>query len=292
MSEVSGELPELLERDGELEGMRAMVARAAAGEGALVVVEGQAGVGKTELLRSVGALGEAAGLRVLRGRGAQLDRAFAFGVVRQLLEREVMQTPELLAGGAEPACAVFGADDGEPRAEDGLFGSLQGLLWLVTKLSAQQPLLLVADDLHWADTPSLRWLVFLAERIEDIPVLLVAATRPAEPQALPGSACDRRADLQVSRALLATMAFVNGRRTMVASALGMDTASEDRVAVMSLRAAANQFGYLLGAAAGGLALALGGFSALGVTLAALFLAAALIHMPAPMRTPTAIPQEA
>jgi hypothetical protein len=69
--------------------------------------------------------------------------------------------------------------------------------------------------------------------------------------------------------LLAVMAFVNGRRSMVASTLGMDAVPEDRVAVMSMRAAANQFGYLLGAATGGLALALGGFPALGLALAIL-----------------------
>ncbi len=93
-------------------------------------------------------------------------------------------------------------------------------------------------------------------------------------------------------ALLAAMAFVNGRRSMTASALGMDTAPEDRVAAMSMRAAANQLGYLLGAAAGGLALALGGFPALGLTLAALFAAAALIHFTPPVSTPTPVPQEA
>jgi len=101
-----------------------------------------------------------------------------------------------------------------------------------------------------------------------------------------------RPGVGVTLALLAVMAFVNGRRSMVASALGMDTAPEDRVAVMSIRAAANQLGYLLGAAAGGLALALGGFSALGLTLAALYLAAVLIHFPALVRTPTPVPQEA
>jgi DNA-binding CsgD family transcriptional regulator len=171
---------ELLERDRELAGMRALVGRAAAGDGGLVVVEAQAGVGKTALLRSVGALGETAGLRVLRGRGTELDRSFAFGVVRQLLEREALRAPELLAGGAEPAAAVFGAHGG---GEEGLYGSLHGLLWLVANLAAQQPLLLVADDLHWADSASLRWLVFLAERLEDLGVLVVAATRPAEPGA-------------------------------------------------------------------------------------------------------------
>jgi predicted MFS family arabinose efflux permease len=60
----------------------------------------------------------------------------------------------------------------------------------------------------------------------------------------------------------------------------MGTAPEDKVAVMAMRAAANQFGYLLGAAAGGLALALAGFSGLGVALAALFLVAVAIQMPA------------
>ena len=70
----------------------------------------------------------------------------------------------------------------------------------------------------------------------------------------------------VTLAVLAAMAFVNGWRSMVASALGMDAAPQDRVAVMSMRAAANQFGYLLGAAAGGLALAVAGFAGLGIAL--------------------------
>src|SRR5215216_5777849 len=61
-------------------------------------------------------------------------------------------------------------------------------------------------------------------------------------------------------AVLAVMAFINGWRSMVASALGMGTAPEDKLAVMAMRAAANQFGYLLGGAAGGLAFARAGFT--------------------------------
>jgi len=87
----------------------------------------------------------------------------------------------------------------------------------------------------------------------------------------------------VTLAVFTAMAFVNGRRSMVASALGMDTAPQDTVAVMSMRAAANQFGYLLGAAAGGLALAAGGFPALGAALAAMFGIAVLVHRPASWR---------
>jgi len=77
-------------------------------------------------------------------------------------------------------------------------------------------------------------------------VLVLGAVRPAA---------------AVTLGVLAAMAFVNGWRSMIASALGMDAAPQDRVAAMSMRAAANQFGYLLGAATGGLALAAAGFHA-------------------------------
>jgi predicted MFS family arabinose efflux permease len=98
--------------------------------------------------------------------------------------------------------------------------------------------------------------------VQGVSVLVLGAVRPAA---------------ALTFALLATMAFVNGWRSMVASALGMDTAPEDKIAVMAVRAAANQFGYLLGAAAGGLALALSGFTGLGVALSGLFAAAVVVH---------------
>jgi DHA1 family inner membrane transport protein len=78
--------------------------------------------------------------------------------------------------------------------------------------------------------------------------------------------------------VLAAMAFTNGWRSVLASSLGMDAAPDDKVAVMSMRASANQFGYLLGAATGALALAVGGFAALGLALAALFALGALLHL--------------
>jgi MFS transporter, DHA1 family, inner membrane transport protein len=82
----------------------------------------------------------------------------------------------------------------------------------------------------------------------------------------------------VSLALLTVMAFVNGWRSVIAGGLGMGSAPDDQVTVMSMRAAANQFGYLIGAALGGLALAAGGFSALGTTFSALFILGAALHL--------------
>src|SRR5215211_5886021 len=73
--------------------------------------------------------------------------------------------------------------------------------------------------------------------------------RPAVRGLRPQSPLGRPA-VALTLALFSAMAFVNGRRSMVASSLGMDTVPDDAVAVMAMRAAANQFGYLLGAAGG------------------------------------------
>lgn len=106
-------------------------------------------------------------------------------------------------------------------------------------------------------------------------VLVLGAVRPA---------------VGLTLAVLAVMAFMNGWRTMVASTVGMEAVPDDRLTTMSLRAAANQFGYLVGAAVGGAALAVGGFGALGVVLAALFAAAVAIHLPEVVTPGVAVPR--
>src|SRR4029079_1713467 len=124
---------------------------------------------------------EDAGLAVLRARGGELERDFAFGVVRQLFEPAVVADGGLFRGAAAPALQVFAADDGSQTAGDASFAVLHGLYWLVVNLSAERPLMLAVDDLHWCDHASLRFLAYLARRLEGIPVLVVAALRPSEP---------------------------------------------------------------------------------------------------------------
>jgi DHA1 family inner membrane transport protein len=84
-----------------------------------------------------------------------------------------------------------------------------------------------------------------------------------------------RPSLAFSAVLFAGLVFLAGGRTLAGSAVGLHSAPEDRLAVTRARAAATQFGYLLGAGAGGGALAVGGYSALGVVLATLFAGAVL-----------------
>jgi MFS transporter, DHA1 family, inner membrane transport protein len=82
----------------------------------------------------------------------------------------------------------------------------------------------------------------------------------------------------MSLVLLAACMAAIGGRTIAGSAFGLNAAPDQRVAVMSLRAAAVQFGYLLGAACGGAALAAGGYSLLGATLGVLFLLGVAPHL--------------
>jgi predicted MFS family arabinose efflux permease len=86
-----------------------------------------------------------------------------------------------------------------------------------------------------------------------------------------------RPALWVSAVTFAALTFVAAGRTIAGSALGLEVCSRRRMFAMRIRAAATQFGYLLGTVAGGLALAGGGYPALGMTFGALFLLAALPH---------------
>ena len=82
-------IPDLLERERELETLGEAVARTREGAGGALLIEAPAGVGKSRLMGSARMLARDAGLQVLEARGAVLEREFAFGVARQLLEQPV-----------------------------------------------------------------------------------------------------------------------------------------------------------------------------------------------------------
>jgi DHA1 family inner membrane transport protein len=87
-----------------------------------------------------------------------------------------------------------------------------------------------------------------------------------------------RPSVWFSLALFATLSFIAGGRTLAGGHRGLDLAPEVRLGVTGVRTAAIQFGYFAGAAIGGAALAAGGYRALGLAFAALFVAAAVPHV--------------
>ena len=176
----------LLEREADVSAIQSVVAAAAAGAGRMIAIEGRAGAGKTRLVVEARAHATAAGFEVLVARSGELEHEFAYGVVRQLFEPFLASLPvaerdELLSGTAALAERLF--DDGEltgATSVDVPFAILNGLYWLATNIASRRPLALVADDLHWADSPTLRWLGFLARRLERQPMLVVLGLRPPE----------------------------------------------------------------------------------------------------------------
>jgi DNA-binding NarL/FixJ family response regulator/TolA-binding protein len=171
----------LVEREGELEALERLLASARLGVGGAVVVEGPAGIGKSSLLAAVRS--GAGDMRVVWARGGELEREFPFGIARQLLEPVLVganrdERRALLAGAAALSERVLLTPDGDEGTEPP-FAALHGLYWLAVNLAGIQPLLAVVDDVHWADLASMRWLLYLARRLEGVPVALVLATRPA-----------------------------------------------------------------------------------------------------------------
>ncbi|MEV6124050.1 AAA family ATPase [Streptomyces sp. NPDC052077] len=140
-----------------------------AGGGSLTVVSGGIGLGKTALLRALPQLAERRGIRVLTASGAPQEQALCFGVLSQLL------TPLLPAAGGTVIAP------GQPADSPAGSGQDAELLALVAEHAEHKPLLLLVDDLQWADAASLRRLARLAGRLPRLRVTLVAALREGDP---------------------------------------------------------------------------------------------------------------
>src|SRR5215204_6802554 len=182
---------QLLDRSKDLARIESALAEARSGRGRLVVVEGPAGIGKTALLAAARTAAADRGMHVLRSRGTELERDFAFGVVRQLFEPPLADASEveradLLEAAAGVAAGLLGLPgapvaDGPPASGvDSSFAVFHGLYWLCANLAAVAPLCVVVDDVHWADAASLRYLAFLLTRLEELDAALIVATRPWE----------------------------------------------------------------------------------------------------------------
>jgi len=177
----------LLERDEALGNLQRTFADAAEGRGGVVLIDATPGLGKSGLLDAAAEQAASLGLQVLRGRGIELERHFAFGLARQILERPVaaLDPPardQVLAGAARGAMTVLAASAPEDPVDE--YVVIHGLYWVVANLAGAGPLAILVDDAQWADPATERLLLYLAARAGDLPVALVIATRPRPEDAL------------------------------------------------------------------------------------------------------------
>ncbi|MGA6225036.1 ATP-binding protein [Streptomyces umbrinus] len=152
----------------------------------LLTFTGSAGLGKTALMTEARARALAHGFTVFSGKGGEKEQELAFHVVRQLVQPALaaMDEPErraFLGSWYDIVAAALGLEaTGSARVPDPT-GVRDGLDWVMTRLTVMKaPVILLLDDMHWADVESLNWLASFAPRAEDLPLLIVAAYRPDE----------------------------------------------------------------------------------------------------------------
>lgn len=169
----------LLEREHELRTLTEALESTKAGRGTALALVGPPGIGKSALCAAAASIGNGLGLRVHSARGGALEKELAWGVVRELLTGAAGRNRAVRFDGVEAfARPVLSGESSGRQSSDPEAATIHGLYWLLAELAAEHPLLLVVDDAHWADAASLRWLTYLAARIQDLPACVLVATRP------------------------------------------------------------------------------------------------------------------
>ncbi|MGZ4805020.1 MAG: helix-turn-helix transcriptional regulator [Ilumatobacteraceae bacterium] len=169
-------------RSLELELLGAAIAQARDGSTTLVAIEGEAGVGKTTLVSAALERAQAVGFRALLGRCDELESDRPFGVLLDALNvterrgaydatrREVL---DLLDRAPDVGSPIVMAATPDLRNR-----IIDGLCSLVELEALQQPVVLVVEDLHWADPSAIIALRSIAKRVEGYRLLLIATSRP------------------------------------------------------------------------------------------------------------------
>ncbi|MFK4084691.1 AAA family ATPase [Kribbella sp. NPDC020789] len=172
----------VFERPDELGRIAAALDAAGRGEGKVVVIEGEAGIGKSRLVAETRAMAKERGFVRMQATGDEVESAMAWGVVRQLIERSIARyagetRAAIIAGPA--GRAIEALDKAAPDAGDAeVARTMHTLWWVAVDLASPRPLLITIDDAQWSDPPSLRFLSYLSKRVADLPIALVVATRP------------------------------------------------------------------------------------------------------------------
>ncbi|MGW1953118.1 helix-turn-helix transcriptional regulator [Streptomyces sp. NPDC001920] len=152
----------------------------------LLAFTGSAGLGKTALITEARVRAAAHRFTVLSARGGEKQQGLAFRVVRQLVQPSLARMDEaqrraFLGSWYDIVAAVLGLEARGPAPAPDPTGVREGLDWVMTRLTVEKaPVVLLLDDLHWADAESLTWLTSFAPRVDDLPLLIVVAYRPGE----------------------------------------------------------------------------------------------------------------
>lgn len=163
---------ELIGRQDECKVLDDLLAQARAGRSGVLVVRGEAGIGKTELLNHL--LDGATGCRVVRAVGVQSEMELSYAGLHQLCAPLLSHLESLPEPQRNALRTAFGMQVGD--APDRFLVGLATLSLLAAAVG-DEPLLCMVDDAQWLDRVSAQTLEFVARRLLAEPVLLVLAVR-------------------------------------------------------------------------------------------------------------------
>jgi predicted ATPase len=165
-------------RDAGLARLRGLVDQVPL-SGQVLLVIGEAGMGKTLLLADAAGRARSAGLRVLTVTGRESESRLAFAGLHQLLWPLLPSVAALPGRQAQALLGAFGLG-ADPGAPDPLLTRV-AVLTLLSDLSEQSPVLVIADDAHWIDRSSLEALAFVGSRLDAERVVLLVGARGQAP---------------------------------------------------------------------------------------------------------------
>lgn len=167
----------LLGRTTERAAFEVLIEGARAGRSGVLVIRGEAGIGKTALLDEAAAA--AADFRVLRAAGVEFESALPFSGLHLLLRGTAGEIADLPTGQAQALRAALGLGPAPAVGEDRFLVGL-AVLSLLAELAEGQPLLCMVDDAHWLDQPSTEALLFAARRLQAERIAIVFAVRDGQ----------------------------------------------------------------------------------------------------------------
>jgi DNA-binding CsgD family transcriptional regulator len=202
----------LLGRETELQRIDSVLERARSGRGGALAIVGEAGIGKTALLAA--ARERAGGIRIAEAAGVESEADLPFAALGEIAEPFLEHLAEL----PEPQAQAIGAALAlapPPAAPGDRLAIFAGFLGLLRSAAASQPLLILVDDAHWLDSSSAECLGYVARRLENAPIALLAAARTDQeratldgrvPDELPVAGLDTASALALLRSSAADLA--------------------------------------------------------------------------------------
>ncbi|GAA4261006.1 helix-turn-helix transcriptional regulator [Dactylosporangium darangshiense] len=212
----------LFGRDDELRVLTGLIEAASDGGGA-VLVRGEAGIGKSSLLRAACTYGRSTGAEVLHTTGVEAEAQLPFACLHQLLRPLLGRAGTLPARQRAALLAAFGMDDG---AAPEPFMIALATLSLLADAAANRPVVVAVDDVQWLDRPTHEALAFVARRVGADPVVVIGTVRARHDGPLLGCG------LPVLE--LAGLDDTAARQLIAVSAAGLPAASQERILFESL----------------------------------------------------------